>query len=65
MVTISQAVVAAYVVGVLGVLLGAAIVATVRSDQRLRRREVYPPTRLERLLSEELGREADRLERDR
>lgn len=69
MVTISQAVVAAYVVGAIGMLIGAAVVATARVDRRRARnengRQVYPPSRMDQILREELGDEVARQERDR
>lgn len=65
MLTAAQAVVVAYVAGVVGILLGAVIVATARSDKRRRRdedgRDVRPPLRVDQLLRDVLGDEADRL----
>ncbi|MER7361856.1 hypothetical protein [Nonomuraea wenchangensis] len=63
MVTVSQAVVAAYVVGLVGMLIGAAVVATMRSDRRHARDrhggDIHPPTRLEQLLWEDSARYND------
>jgi hypothetical protein len=57
MFTAAQMVVAAYVAGAVGILIGAVIVATYRSDRRKRRtedgRDIHPPTRLERILRED------------
>lgn len=65
MVTVPDAFMAAYVAGAIGLLLGAVIVATARTGRRNRRQagvEVDPPTRLEQILRDELGREVDDLD---
>ncbi|MFB4265376.1 hypothetical protein [Nonomuraea sp. GTA35] len=68
MIAAGQAVVAAYVAGVVGILVGVVIAATYRSDRRRRRtedgREIHPPLRVDQLLRDELGEEADRLTRE-